>query len=326
MKRLTLVLLLIVVFPYIANASFTEVGIGARPLGMGGAFSAVADDANATLWNPAGLCQVAHFELSSMYVKLYGLDVGSQFLSLCSGNFWSGGGIGASALTLGEKGLYSETSYILSVSQDLTSLLKDKVPIAAGLSLKHLRVGYSGFDKDDPLFEERNSVYGDTFDLGFIYQVKPEIKVALVWQNILSPSLSINEEDKGNSLSRIFRFGGAYTWYRDSNPEQTDSNLEQICVAVEYKRQALSDEVVDSASKLGSEIWWNIPKLGSQFALRFGAGIFNSDIGFTLGGGYRCVIQKVGLEFDYALYYSADQDLGEVGLDKVHRVSLAVAY
>ena len=29
--------------------------IAARPLGMGGAFLAVADDANALAWNPAGL-------------------------------------------------------------------------------------------------------------------------------------------------------------------------------------------------------------------------------------------------------------------------------
>lgn len=29
--------------------------VGARPMGMGGAFVAVADDANATFWNPAGL-------------------------------------------------------------------------------------------------------------------------------------------------------------------------------------------------------------------------------------------------------------------------------
>ncbi len=33
--------------------------VGARPLGMGGAFVAVADDVHATYWNPAGLIQLA---------------------------------------------------------------------------------------------------------------------------------------------------------------------------------------------------------------------------------------------------------------------------
>ena len=35
--------------------TFMKIGIGARPIGMGGAYTAVADDANALFWNPAGL-------------------------------------------------------------------------------------------------------------------------------------------------------------------------------------------------------------------------------------------------------------------------------
>ena len=33
-------------------------GIGARAVSMGGAFTAVADDASAVFWNPAGLSQL----------------------------------------------------------------------------------------------------------------------------------------------------------------------------------------------------------------------------------------------------------------------------
>jgi len=39
-------------------------GFGARAMGMGGAFVAVADDATATYWNPAGLAQLEQPELS----------------------------------------------------------------------------------------------------------------------------------------------------------------------------------------------------------------------------------------------------------------------
>ncbi len=41
--------------PAVASAQVTFEVVGARALGMGGAFVAVADDANATFWNPAGL-------------------------------------------------------------------------------------------------------------------------------------------------------------------------------------------------------------------------------------------------------------------------------
>jgi long-subunit fatty acid transport protein len=46
------------------NSSFNPVGSGARAMGMGGAFIAVADDATAASWNPAGLIQLELPEVS----------------------------------------------------------------------------------------------------------------------------------------------------------------------------------------------------------------------------------------------------------------------
>ena len=43
-----------------ANAQIYEI-VGTRAQGMGGAFVAVADDATATWWNPAGLATGAYF-------------------------------------------------------------------------------------------------------------------------------------------------------------------------------------------------------------------------------------------------------------------------
>ncbi|MEW5804223.1 MAG: outer membrane protein transport protein [bacterium] len=45
-------------------SSWNPVGSGARALGMGGAFIAVADDATAASWNPGGLIQLKHPEIS----------------------------------------------------------------------------------------------------------------------------------------------------------------------------------------------------------------------------------------------------------------------
>jgi hypothetical protein len=46
-------------------------GIGPRAMGMGGAFSAVADDASAVYWNPAGLVQVPNYVLSVSSAPVY---------------------------------------------------------------------------------------------------------------------------------------------------------------------------------------------------------------------------------------------------------------
>ncbi len=50
----------------IINAVPLPVGSGARALGMGGAFTAVADDATAASWNPGGLTQLERPELSAV--------------------------------------------------------------------------------------------------------------------------------------------------------------------------------------------------------------------------------------------------------------------
>ncbi len=49
------------------TSSPNVVGSGARALGMGGAFIAVADDATAASWNPGGLTQLEEPELSLVY-------------------------------------------------------------------------------------------------------------------------------------------------------------------------------------------------------------------------------------------------------------------
>jgi len=53
-------------------------GIGARTMGMGGAFIGVADDFTAIHWNPAGLAQIRHFELSGGLSHSI-FDTSSQF-------------------------------------------------------------------------------------------------------------------------------------------------------------------------------------------------------------------------------------------------------
>jgi len=64
MTRLLALLLfpLLIAFPAALCAQNTE-AIGIRAQGMGGAFTAVADDASATWWNPAGLAAGAYFNM-----------------------------------------------------------------------------------------------------------------------------------------------------------------------------------------------------------------------------------------------------------------------
>ena len=58
-----------------ANAQTEQVPIGARPIALGGAFSAIADDGTALWWNPAGLAQIGHQEIRGAYADLFGTGI-----------------------------------------------------------------------------------------------------------------------------------------------------------------------------------------------------------------------------------------------------------
>ena len=57
-------------------AEFLSHGVGARALGMGGAFVSIADDATAAYWNPAGLAKVEKHAFSIMYSDSFGATEG----------------------------------------------------------------------------------------------------------------------------------------------------------------------------------------------------------------------------------------------------------
>jgi len=86
--------------------AFMENGGGARALGMGGAFTAVADDPSTTFWNPAGLASATDNELLLMHSERFGDLVDRDFVAYTQPVNWAlfGGpsaGIGISVIRLG---------------------------------------------------------------------------------------------------------------------------------------------------------------------------------------------------------------------------------
>jgi hypothetical protein len=95
MRRLAIVFwLALLIFPAESHGQkyageFMALGGGARAMGMGGAFIAVANDATATFWNPAGLADFSSFEAEPggweavlMHAEQFGDLINSNFLSV----------------------------------------------------------------------------------------------------------------------------------------------------------------------------------------------------------------------------------------------------
>ncbi|MCE2397060.1 PorV/PorQ family protein [Candidatus Poribacteria bacterium] len=101
------VLLAPVCFAGVNAAPHLGMGSGARSLGLGGAFTAVADDATSTIWNPAGLPAVEDLTITLSSARL-SLDRRHSFIGLIKrvGN----GGLGLSVVNAGVDDITSYNS------------------------------------------------------------------------------------------------------------------------------------------------------------------------------------------------------------------------
>jgi hypothetical protein len=75
---------------------FLALGVGARPMGMGGAYTAISDDASAVYWNPSGLTASDRRQVLLMHAESFGGLVVHDYIGLA----WPLGTAG-SALGLG---------------------------------------------------------------------------------------------------------------------------------------------------------------------------------------------------------------------------------
>ncbi|OGS40809.1 MAG: hypothetical protein A2506_05945 [Elusimicrobia bacterium RIFOXYD12_FULL_66_9] len=72
MKTILLAVLLVPGATWAAEtASFLTVGAGARALGMGGAYSALGEDADSLYWNPAGLARLERKDVAASHTELF---------------------------------------------------------------------------------------------------------------------------------------------------------------------------------------------------------------------------------------------------------------
>ena len=80
-----------------------RLGAGARSIGLGGAFTAIADDATATVWNPAGLGSAPDLSLNFSTQRL-DLDRSHNFIALTKA-LGSAGSIGLAVTNAGVSGI-----------------------------------------------------------------------------------------------------------------------------------------------------------------------------------------------------------------------------
>jgi len=101
-------------------ASELKVGLGPRPVAMGEAFVAKADDLNSTAWNPAGLSQMKGYQAGFMH-NIYLEDTSLEYLAYAQ-NLFPGAGLGANIayFNYGKLDKFNEVNGLPEAAGDFT--------------------------------------------------------------------------------------------------------------------------------------------------------------------------------------------------------------
>jgi hypothetical protein len=180
-------------------------GIGARPISMGKAFVAVADDPNAMFLNPAGLGTLKKWELSTMNYSL--LDE-YQYTMFCGVNPTPAGVFGIGYVSSRVGGIISggtttdfyNQATVLSYGKSTGDIFPNTY---TGASLKYYQKGFTGGDSA--------SLTGYNIDLGLLYIPQKWMSYGLNFQNVV-PGSELQGDIESEEMSFVTKIGASFYW------------------------------------------------------------------------------------------------------------------
>ncbi len=316
-------------------AEFLRVGAGARALGMGGAFLAVSDDATAGYWNPAGLNYLKNKSLLYMHSEEQHSQVHYDFLSVAlpqGGEAGHRSALGLSLVRLGVddipvtpqvKDLRPGIDFEDGDGDPSTNLATENNGtwdpgerlFLSDFTLKSANdfAGLFSYSKDlshkvtlggsvKVLYRTLvgHSAWGAGLDVGALYNLKPNVSLALVAKDLtttlvswdtgrresVAPSLAL-----GGQVTHAFSPNNVVTVAADVRTDfigrRTDSNFGNGSVAGELHA--------------GVEYWFH-----NSLALRtgvngrdltFGAGLRNKGLGVDFAAMFNRFFETDGVTF-----------------------------
>ena len=281
------------------SLQFLKIGVSARGIGMGGAFTAIADDASATYWNPAGMVDVTRTSVQ-LNTAWRPADISLNYASAVFGLPFVPGQFGVSlrALTMDpqiERTIFrpegtgqSFDAGDMSFGVSYAKFFTDK--FSSGATVNFI---YSGLaDK---------SVNTFSFDFGLVYRIGLwGMRLGMLIQSL---GAKVDYDDRASKMPTVFKVGLAATPY-----QQGVNSLQGV---FEFSHPSDNQEQLN----MGAEYGFN------QFFFMRGGYNFSADAqGIAAGFGLRFdTSQTSDLVFDYAW-----EDLDFLG--DAHRISVAFSY
>ncbi|HVM32820.1 MAG TPA: PorV/PorQ family protein [bacterium] len=265
-----------------SGAQFLQIPAGVRASGMGGAFTALADDASAAYWNAAGLAQLSLPQISLSHVS-YFESINYEFI----------GGVLplAPGSTLGlTANLDSVPSFDSTGGSSSTpgSAMDWDLGFELGQSFgDHFSLGLGAKFIDSTLVSY--SASGEAFDAGLlVYTTHRELTLGLAVQNVgqISGYGSFGTQEK---LPTTYRVGLAYR-FEPLMPNHFSLDLD-------LEKPIDQDPILHA----GGEVWLGFKDLSVAFRGGYSLNPLNSDLGGTTGASVGAGVVVSPFEFEYAL-------------------------
>ncbi len=276
------------------GGQFLKIGVGARPAGMGSAYSAVADDATAVYWNPAGVARITR-DVIALHHCDWAADIAfSQATYVFDPKYVPG------MVALHARSLYAPEQLVRTVYRPLgdgrkfdngdvavgmtyARSLTDK--FSAGITFNYVHSSLADFSSSAYAFD-----FGTLYDTGF-----QSLRIGMAIQNIGTKLEFIEDTVK---LPIVFRVGMSLNLYQDSNYS--------VLTAAEFSHPPDNRERANVGTEVGYKDFLHV---------RGGYGFGFDSEGLSLGLGFK-VPTSLNAEatIDYAF---SDADY----LGAIHRIS-----
>lgn len=301
---------------------FLAIGVGGRALGMGGAYTAIANDVTAGYYNPAGLIHLNYPQISIMHDERFGNLVNYDYAAVAI-PYGTDMSLGLSIMRLGVDGIPDTRNAlvdangdgILDITQDrldysritefsdqdwafyLSFAKRHSSKFSYGASVKIIRRSLAEF-----------SATGIGFDIGAQYSPSENIFLGATVQDVTT-TLVAWSTGRNELISPTLKLGGGYRFELFGG---TITPVLDIDIRFEGRDFAANFNVGPISADFHEGFEYNYKNV---FAIRAG---YNDIKQFTIGAGIK--LPKLSIDYSFARFSDSESER----LPDTHRISLTL--
>lgn len=298
---------------------FLAIGVGGRPLGMGGAYVSLVSDVTSGYWNPGALARMNYPQFSLMHDERFGNLVNYDYGSVALP--WGvNASLGLSVIRLGVDDVpntqgawrdlnnngYFDNGDRLDYSQIKFFNAADWAFILTYSKRQSEKLSYGVNLKIISRSIDYGSAWGIGFDVGALYNVTPKFRIGANIQDVTTTLLAWSPTGRKELITPTAKIGGSYDIPFLKTGRITPAL--DFDIRFENRKFASLASVGPVSFDMHAGLEYGFKDL---FALRVG---YNDVKQLTFGAGVK--LPKLNLDYSFAKFDGNDQ------LGNTHRISV----